>query len=230
MVTGFVVGVPWRPSDSPDREAACAYVLTHLDRPGMDATGVALVDADQDAPFSRGRSANLAAAMALAEGVDVVVIHDADMVLPVESYVRMVATARITGRLVVGFNDYRALDRPMSSKVYGGADPFTLPFAHRLVDFSVGGVMAMTVKAWYEVGGFDPRFAGWGMEDWAFAHTSKLIVGPWIRMEGPGVHLFHPSEKDRWPAEAEANVKLHARYTACETADEVRAIRAEVEW
>lgn len=229
-MTGLVIGIPWRPSDSEDRQRAFAYVHDHLCNLDTIAATVGTFDADPSDPFSRGRSANLAFATAELAGADTVIIHDADMVLPPESYSALDVKARATDRLVVGFNDYRVLDKPMSSKVYAGADPFRLPFAHRLLDFSVGGVMAMTVAAWEEVGGFDPRFAGWGMEDWAFAHASKLILGPWIRLDGPGCHLFHPSEKDRWPAERKANEVLHARYTACTTADEVRAIRAEVEW
>ena len=223
----LILAVPWRPSGSPDRDAAVTYVYSRAEQ--LEADDVWFVDADPLAPFSRGRSANMAFEGAAALGEDtVVIVNDADMILPEDSYYRAAEMARATGTLVVGFDDYRVLNRGMSQKVYAGADPFQLPFAHRLKGFSVGGVMAMTVKAWQEVGGFDPRFVGWGMEDWALAHASKLVLGPWTRLDGPGVHLFHPDEKNRWPAERLENERLHARYTACATAAEVRAIRAEV--
>lgn len=225
-MSGLVVAIPWRPSGSYEREVAFDYVHGRL--LDLDVTGVATFDADPLAPFSRGRSANLAFGAAKAMGADVVIVNDADMILPEESYYSLWTTAMDSGTLIVGFDDYRALGPRKTNQVYAGGDPFQLGWDHRLHGFSVGGVFAMTVSGWEAVGGFDPRFAGWGMEDWAFAHASKLILGPFVRLEGPGVHLFHPDEKDRWPAERAANVDLLARYAACTTADQALAIRAEV--
>lgn len=223
-----MVAIPWRPSGSPDRELAFEYVHGRL--LDLDVLGVASFDADPSAPFSRGRSANLAFGAARAMGADVVIVNDADMILPDESYYAMWERAVKTGRLVVGFDDYRVLGRPKTQHVYAGADPFTLVPDHRLRGFSVGGVMAMTVDAWEIVGGFDPRYIGHNPEDWSFAHASKLILGPFMRLDGPGVHLFHESEKDRYPEHRKAGAALHARYAACETAEQIRAIQAEVQW
>lgn len=226
-MTSALVAMPWRPSGSPDREQAFEHVYESLQ--SLDVVGVITVDADPAEPFSRARSANLAFGAARAMGTEVVVIHDSDMLVPEDSYYRTIEQAAATGRLVVAFSDYRVLNRAMSSKVYAGADPFQLPFTHRLQGFSVGGIMAMTVAAWEKVGGFDPRFTGWAPDDWALWVAAKLILGEGIRLDGPAVHLHHPSEKDRWPEHRKAGEALYARYTACATVDEVRAIRAEVD-
>ena len=95
------VGIPWRAGD-PWREQAFAYVQIHLRGAGFDP-----VPYDDGADvFSRAGSRNLAVRCADA---DVVILHDADMILPATAYIEAAEIARSSGRLVIGFSRYRPL-------------------------------------------------------------------------------------------------------------------------
>lgn len=182
------VGIPWRAGD-PWREQAFAYVQIHLRGAGFDP-----VPYDDGADvFSRAGSRNLAVRCADA---DVVILHDADMILPATAYIEAAEIARSSGRLVIGFSRYRPLSKARTVEAFGGADPFTLDPVDELVDFSVGGVVAITPYAWWKAGGMDERYVDWGCEDFAFANAAAGALGPLIRLDGPGVHLWHPHAAD----------------------------------
>ena len=125
------VGIPWRAGD-PWREQAFAYVQIHLRGAGLDP-----VPYDNGADiFSRAGSRNLAVRCADA---DVVILHDADMVLPAAAYLEAAELALSSDRLVIGFNRYRPLSKARTVEAFAGSDPFTLDPVDELVDFSVGG-------------------------------------------------------------------------------------------
>ena len=55
-----------------------------------------------------------------------------------------------------------------------------------------GGAGIMSAKNYYNVGGFDERFKGWGVEDDAF-HNKCLGLGISVhRLHSDLVHLYHP--------------------------------------
>lgn len=179
------VGVPWRAGD-PHRERSLGYVLAHLQACGFNP---GLHDSGHE-PFNRAASRNQAV-----KDCDVAILHDADMILPLEQYQAMIEAA-LEGRVVVGFNEYRPLSRRTTEEVLvGRVDPFTASPVDRLVDFSVGGVIAMTPEAWWSVGGMNEEFTDWGGEDTAFANAAGAL-GPLVRIQGPGVHLWHPHASD----------------------------------
>lgn len=211
MARRAVIGIPWRPGD-PHREAAYAHIRKWL------PCEVEAFDADPSAPFSRAGSRNLAA------DSGVIVHNDADMLAPAGAYDEMLELARSTGRLVVGYHQYRALDASSTEAVIAGADPFTMPALGVTDGWSRGGIIAITPDAWHEVGGMDPRFREWGCEDWAFAHAAVLVLGPIVRLPTPAVHLWHP-HGDTGSPQIAANGALLARYTACTTVAELRAVQ-----
>lgn len=200
------VGIPWRAGD-PWREQSCAYVQIHLRGAGLDPVAY---DTGAE-PFSRAGSRNLA--VRCAADADVVILHDADMILPPAAYHEMAERAT-TGRLVVGFNRYRPLSKSATVDAYRGADPFTLEPIDELVDFSVGGVIAVTPDAWWAAGGMDERFIGWGCEDFAFANAAATALGPLERIDGPAVHLWHPHASDPDDPNQQANARLLAEQTS----------------
>jgi hypothetical protein len=85
----------------------------------------------------------------------------------------------------------------------------------------------MTVDAWRAIGGMDPRFRGWGCEDWALAHAAEVVHGPLIRTPNPAVHLWHPHGQGGHPDLEAENSALLTRYTACTTPSEIHRLRRE---
>lgn len=210
----ITVGVPWKPGDN-WREMSWAHVHTRLQ-------GVAdrLIVANPD-PFTRAAARNQ---IADAVGDGVVIFHDADMLIPDEAYAKLARKAE-SGRLVIGFDQYRHLSIDQTIKILHGADPWQMTTPHMTQSWSVGGVFALTVEAWREVGGMDPRFRGWGGEDFAFAHACSLVLGPIQRLGTPAVHLWHPHARGVDTAQDERNVALMARYTACTTVAQLREVQ-----
>ena len=76
-----LVVVPWRDGDK-WRKQSFDFVTAHLDSCGQKWVPV---DADPDKPFSRSATKNRGARWAEAEGADVVIFHDADMIVPCEA-------------------------------------------------------------------------------------------------------------------------------------------------
>lgn len=214
------VAVPYRPSSS-WRSQSWAYVERHLHDSGFEPV---TVDAGGD-PFSRAASRNLGAAPGRA---DVVILHDADMLAPAEAYDLMAERALATGRLVVGFSEYRALGKWATRSVLRGmVDPFAIAPEGITRDWSVGGIVAITPAAWSEVGGQDDSFVAWGCEDWAFAHAATLVLGPLERLATPAVHLWHPIAQRH--DQLEQNGDLMAEYLEATTVAELRAVQRKAQ-
>jgi hypothetical protein len=80
-------------------------------------------------------------------------------------------------------------------------------------------VQMMSRKAFYMVGGMDPRFRGWGGEDVAFVRAMDTIYGPHKTTRNDILHIWHPTigsnAKDRmWHGQDSMgeNMKLTNRY------------------
>jgi predicted glycosyltransferase involved in capsule biosynthesis len=71
-----------------------------------------------------------------------------------------------------------------------------------------GGIIILSAQNYYNVGGFDARFRGWGVEDNAF-HNKCIVMGISVnRLNGEAVHLSHknsPKNMDNY----ENNVKIY---------------------
>jgi hypothetical protein len=89
--------------------------------------------------------------------------------------------------------------------------------------FSVGGVFVIRPDAWWQAGGMDERFTGWGSEDMAFRRAADTLLGPTRRHDGTIVHLWHAPSARSGP-DVDVGWDLAARYAAAE--DDPRAMRA----
>ena len=200
------VGVPWRGGDD-YRERSFRYVCDHLHSAGLVALPA---DSDHD-PFSRAGSRNKAVGHAAA--ADVVILHDADMVAPIDAYEEMARIALETSRMVVGFTEYRPLNKTTTRQVFAGADPFAAAPITTLDEFSVGGIIAITPIAYWVAGGMDEAYVDWGCEDFDFANAAGAALGPLIRLPGPAVHLWHPHAGDPDNPHQQNNSRLLAEST-----------------
>lgn len=209
--------MPYR-SNGPERDAAWLYV-----RGGWEDAAVYCVDDGGD-PFSRAASINLGIA---ARPADVYVITDADMIVDSAQIHDAIEQAAETPGIVVAFDRYCYLTQTGTQAILAGHDGPWEPFVQFTYEKSVGGVLAISRHTWDLVGGFDPRFRGWGMEDTAFEIACRTLAGPTRKIPGTAYHLWHPLEPCR-PAE---NVELLHRYQLADgNPDALRALtrRADV--
>jgi len=217
--------VPWRAGDK-YRVQNFHFVTTHLDACGVDWT---TADADPAQPFSRSATKNLGAKLAEKDGADVVIFHDADMLVPCDAYQTMAERCVAGNNLIVGHTQYRPLDFRITAEVLKGkrADPFQAPAVQVLSGWCLGGVIAITVDNFFTVGGFDERFNGWGCEDTAFAHSCNVVLNVLERTENRSVHLWHPHAAPKAnPQALQANTRLLTRYTSCATIEELREVQS----
>lgn len=86
---------------------------------------------------------------------------------------------------------------------------------------------AFSRELWEDVGGFDPRFRGFGHQVEAFFHACSTLAGN-RRIEGRCYHLWHPYSAESPHPDLPANRELVERYwTASGDEPAMRALLAE---
>ncbi len=210
----------------PFRSRGCEYRETnfrHVRRLWADAGYFVLPCDDGADPFSRAASINRgyqALDIGATVWADVVIIADADTVVPEAQASKAVEMAAEQPGLVVAFNRYRYLTEEGTERCLARKDgwrkltKFTLPL-------TVSSCVAVSTETWDTVGGFDPRFRAWGFEDVAFEAACNALAGPTRWVHGDCHHLYHPTEPQRPSVnEAMADEYLAAR----ENADAMREL------
>ncbi len=201
------------------RIANADFIEAHLANalPGCKVTRCD--DPDPDL-FNRGRAVN--------EGVsvtdrDLLVIADGDVWLPPRALRDAIDTLRRTFGLprsyVVPFDKIIWLSEEWSRDVRAGLVPITSrpPARHVVLEWgqkSVGITNVVRRDQFKAIGGFDPRFRGWGCEDVAWDLAADTLVGPKLRLRAEGRHLWHPACASKTDPERMAAVgKLLERYS-----------------
>jgi predicted glycosyltransferase involved in capsule biosynthesis len=65
-------------------------------------------------------------------------------------------------------------------------------------DYDMNGWHLVKKRTFFEVGGFDERFVGWGSEDTAFVcSVATMSDKPFKRLDNTVAHLWHEKDKDR---------------------------------
>lgn len=208
-----VVVTPYRP-DGGRREEIWSWCKAH-----WESYGVEVITADSgDDPFTPGCSRNLAVAMSAG---DPIILADADTIATAD----VVAMARSwdVSRWAIAYqsNGYVALTEDATNGLLR-TDParydaiFVPAEAIRAQIESHAGCLIVPQAAFARVGGYDPRFRGWGYEDDAFHESLSTLWGTPYRVPGFAVHLYHEhieAERFEQPHIA-ANRLLSDRYTA----------------
>lgn len=174
------------------------------------------VEDSGDQPFSIARTWNKLGAR---DGWDRAICWGADFVLVDPASVRMALDTE--HHYVFAFNQVSTLTAQQTRRVFrSGPQRFPvskLPF---------GGVRAISRAMFEDLGGYDPRFVGWGHEDRAFVHAMTLLWGPPARVQGHMLNMWHPKRqhvKDNdYFGRVKMNAKLWAEYRAVKSASEMR--------
>ncbi len=154
--------------------------------------------------FSRAAEVNRLAAMAREP---VLVINDADTLCPPENVMDAYRQALALPGLVRAYSRYRKLKREETDQIYAMVEidgPMLSPAWQQALTTPDSGIeweqepayahgCAITQRACFEqVGGYDPKFVGWGYEDCA----AELIFAAHFesdrRVQGDLIHFWHP--------------------------------------
>jgi hypothetical protein len=91
--------------------------------------------------------------------------------------------------------------------------------------------LMITREVYFDVGGMDERYRGWGGEDWTFARKVwKLGYGLYRYVQGTCVHLWHPRigdyGHDLWAGQDGLfpNRELDLEYNRAQTPEQMRAL------
>jgi len=161
-------------------------------------------------PFNRSAAVNRAA-----DGDwDTLVVADADTLAQPHLVAAAVEHAGRTGRMTLPYRRRMMLTAGATDMVLAGSDPATVRAHPDPYEAHASSVVVVPRGLWDKVGGFDPRFVGWGAEDDAFAAACAHAGGGIDRFDGDVWHLAHsPSpEFNRRSATYLANVALLERY------------------
>lgn len=188
MSVSVSVVVPWR-GDGGHRDAAWAWASARWqDRfPGWQlVTGSA-----GDGPWCK--AAAIAAALPDASG-DVLVLADADVWC---EGVLQTVTAVVEGAAWAIPHDkvHRLDEQATTALLHGGAITERPTLAQPPYAGFAGGGMTVLPRATYDRIPLDPRFAGWGQEDQAWALALQALAGPPWRGTAPLWHLWHPPQQ-----------------------------------
>ena len=210
--------VPWRGTD-PARLRAHEHVTTRLREMLPDADHTEADDRSREL-FSRAGSRNLGVAQAV--DADVVVVCDADTIPQREPLLAAIRAAHNDGVLHTPYTRFRGLTEAGTAAYLAGR-PADECDAELDWLWSFGGVFVIRPAAWFDAGGMDERFHGWGAEDLAFSRAAETLLGPTRRHPGIITHLWHPTSP---PADATwALADRYARATGDPAA--TRALIAE---
>ena len=195
-VTAHVV-IPAAAWDDESRLAARDWIVQWWASRGWPVT-VAELDTQ---PWSKGAAANTAIRAACATS-DVVIVADADVWTDTDSIDRAVRLAA-GGQWCAPFTTVRRLDPPSTAEVLTCDPAVTEQPAHRNLAqpphrvLPGGGIVAAHRNLWSAVCGFDPRFAGWGGEDYALGCAMRTMAEvPARTLPGDLWHLWHTPQPD----------------------------------
>lgn len=217
------VVIPWR-GGQPAREYHHRIVREHLYSIYPDAHHL---DADTGHQlFNRAASRNAGVRLAEQAGADVVILCDADT-LPQPGPLAEAVSSADDGRLHLPYTYYRGLSEQGTRDHLAGGFPeeCETELAH---EWATGGCMVVTPNAWWQAGGMDERFIGFGHEDVAYRIAADTLLGPTVKHPGTIVHLWHPKSMGLGTPQHTANGQLCERYNhANGHPDAMRALIAE---
>jgi len=209
---GISILVPFRcPDETNQRAIIWKWVRQYWEHHLPDAEIVMGVDpvseADPSIPFSKSAAINAAAA--IAKG-DVFVIVDADGIIEIPSVILCAENIRKARRKhhklwYIPYRHFFRLNQKAAQIVLASSptDPYQFgkPPDPSFIQNTQGSqyghwfgamIQIMPREAFFEVGGWDPRFRGWGGEDSSALRAMDTLYSPHKTVSAQVLHIWHP--------------------------------------
>lgn len=156
-----------------------------------------------DMPYCRSWALNIGVKASRGE---VVVLHDNDMLVPTDYAASILSYVR-QGYDVVNLKRFIFyLTEQHTQAVFAGTADLTNEAPLVVVqNLEAGGSVALTRRAYEQIGGMDESFIGWGSEDnefWERAQTRRV----WPYAYLPIVHLWHKAQPGKHQADRDTQV------------------------
>lgn len=201
-------------------------VVEQSSRPEIEAglpTWVRYLHTQGDPGLDYCRSAAFNAGAQVARG-DVLVFHDNDILVPERYAAEMAARAR-EGWDFIDAKRFIFYLTEEETRILMAGDAFHTRTADTVVQNVHGGSVGATRRAFFEVGGFDEEFVGWGGEDLDFWERAVSHGRAYAFGYLPLVHLWHPAQKGKAQPDAPA-VRRYYQVRDIPPAERIRRLRA----
>ena len=173
--------------------------------------------------YDYNRAWTLNAGARLARG-EALILHDNDMLAPE----RYAAEALRRVREGWDFADLKRftfyLPEETTQRFFGGAP--LQPAPATVVQNLQGASIVASKRAYFDVGGFDESFVGWGGEDNEFWERAALGGQVWSWGYLPFVHLFHAAQKEKLRGSEAAGVRRWQELSSVPVEERIRRLRA----
>ncbi len=175
-----------------------------------------VVSMQYDGQWCKAEAFNAAAANT---DTDVLVIADADSyTTPGGLFAAVTAVESGRARWAQPASSVYRLDQSSTNTVLAGEPTVDEPLVFRGRSHELlagGGIVVVARDLWVEAGGFDPRFLGWGGEDFALGCALRALTGEYAhRTPGTLWHLWHPAAPSNGGLLPDNNFALANRYRA----------------
>lgn len=160
---------------------------------------------EANAPYNRSWAFNVGARLARSR---VLVLHDNDMLIPAD-YAKEIITRAWEGYEAINLKRFIFyLSKNHTSKVFSkNSIQSDVPPQTVVQNLEAGGSLAVLASTYFEIGGFDESFVGWGGEDnefWDRAQTRKV----WPYGYLPIVHLYHEPQTGKLTSKINTSQEL----------------------
>jgi hypothetical protein len=197
------------------RDVSCEYIVVEQDhlpniRDSLPAgvTHIWIKPPALDMPYSRAWSFNVGARAAKGK---ILVLHDSDICAPTRYAAELVKLHRLGYRAMRLHRFIFFLNEGSSSAFMANLYGQRRFVIEAIMQNSQGGTIALERDAYFEIGGYDESFVGWGGEDNEFfqrCQTTKCY--PYMYL--PFVHLYHPPQPGKWISQGRTTAEfLEAR-------------------
>ena len=175
-----------------------------------------------DMPYSRAWAFNVAARAAQSECL---IFHDGDM-LVCRDYAKFVLEYHQRGfafinlkRFIFYLSKTHSRRLAMSGQLHCDSAPEAV-----LQNLESGGSFGANKLAFWEIGGFDERFVGWGGEDnelWERAQTQEVYPFGFL----PILHLWHAPQQEKYTENEGGAKELFLRLTKVPVSERIRKLK-----